>query len=108
MKLVLAIVHDDDANDIIRILNQKGLMVTKMASTGGFLRVGNTTLIIGVEDDKVDEVTGIFEERCKTRKKVVGDSTPYTNVEGFMRRPIEVQIGGATVFVLDVEQFLKM
>ena len=55
MKLVLAIVHDDDANDIIRILNQKGLMVTKMASTGGFLRVGNTTLIIGVEDDKVDD-----------------------------------------------------
>ncbi|MCI8341944.1 MAG: hypothetical protein HFE62_01820 [Firmicutes bacterium] len=108
MKLVLAIVHDEDANDIIRILNQKGFMVTKMSSTGGFLRVGNTTLITGVDDDRVKEVTGIFEERCRTRKKVVGESTPYTNIDGFMRKPIEVQVGGATVFVLDVEKFLKI
>jgi uncharacterized protein YaaQ len=79
-----------------------------MSSTGGFLRVGNTTLITGVDDDRVKEVTGIFEERCRTRKKVVGESTPYTNIDGFMRKPIEVQVGGATVFVLDVEKFLKI
>lgn len=108
MKLVLAIVHDEDASDIIKILNQKGLMVTKMASTGGFLRVGNTTLIIGVKDEQVKEVEDIFQERCKTRKKVVGESTPYTNIDGFMRRPIEVQVGGATIFVIDVEQFHKI
>ena len=90
MKLVIAIVHDDDAAKLVRLLNQEGFMVTKLVSSGGFLRVGNTTLISGVEDDKV------------------GDYTPYTNLDGFVRRPIEVKVGGATVFVVDVEQFIKI
>ena len=108
MKLVLAIIHDEDAPDIMKILNQKGFMVTKLASTGGFLRAGNTTLITGVEDEQVEEVSGIFKERCKMRKKVVGESTPYTNMDGFLRRPVEVEVGGATIFVMEVSQFIKI
>ncbi|MGL4791616.1 MAG: cyclic-di-AMP receptor [Anaerotignaceae bacterium] len=108
MKLVLAIIHDEDAGEILKILNKAGFMVTKLATTGGFLKAGNTTLIIGVEEEKVNELTTIFEQRCKTRKKIVGENTPYTNIEGFSRKPIEVEVGGATVFVMDVEQFFKI
>ncbi|MGE4213445.1 MAG: cyclic-di-AMP receptor [Anaerotignaceae bacterium] len=108
MKLVLAIIHDEDAPDIMKILNQKGFMVTKLASTGGFLRAGNTTLIIGVEDESVDNVTQIFQAKCKMRKKIVGENTPYTNMDGFLRRPVEVEVGGATVFVMEVSQFIKI
>jgi len=108
MKLVLAIIHDEDAPDIMKILNKKGFMVTKLASTGGFLHVGNTTLITGVEDDKVDEVNAIFEAKCKMRKKMVGENTPYTNMDGFLRHPVEVEVGGATIFVMEVSQFIKI
>ncbi|HCT65560.1 MAG TPA: hypothetical protein DIC60_09910 [Lachnospiraceae bacterium] len=108
MKLVLAIIHDEDAPDIMKILNEKAFMVTKLASTGGFLRSGNTTLIIGVENDRVDEVIEIFQAKCKMQKKIVGETTPYTNMDGFMRHPIEVEVGGATVFVMEVSQFIKI
>ena len=108
MKLVLAIVHDDDAAKLVRLLNQEGFMVTKLVSSGGFLRVGNTTLISGVEDEKVEDVLNIFRTNCKMKNKMVGDFTPYTNLDGFVRRPIGVKVGGATVFVLDVDQFVKI
>ena len=71
MKLVLAIVQDDDALDLIEELNDKGFRVTKLATTGGFLKSGNTTLMIGVEIDKVDVVINIIEEVCKRIKKLV-------------------------------------
>ena len=108
MKLVLAIVHDDDAAKLVRLLNQEGFMVTKLVSSGGFLRVRNTTLFSGVEDEKVEDVLNIFRTNCKMKNKMVGDFTPYTNLDGFVRRPIEVKVGGATVFVLDVDQFVKI
>lgn len=55
MKLVLAIIHDEDAARLTTALNKEGFQVTKLASTGGFLRVGNTTMLIGVEEDRLDE-----------------------------------------------------
>ena len=67
MKLVLAIIHDDDAMSIMKLLNEKGYFVTKLATTGGFLRAGNTTLITGVDDNDVSNVIEIFETRCKSK-----------------------------------------
>lgn len=109
MKLVLAIVQDDDALDLIEELNDKGFRVTKLATTGGFLKSGNTTLMIGVEIDKVDIVIKIIEEVCKRRKQVVSTQPGLSGESGmYMPFPLEVEVGGATVFVIDVDKFVKI
>ena len=108
MKLVLAIVQDDDALDLIEELNDKGFRVTKLATTGGFLKSGNTTLMIGVEIDKVDVVINVIEEVCKRRKQVVSTQPGLSGESGmYMPFPLEVE-GGATVFVIDVDKFVKI
>lgn len=109
MKLVLAIVQDDDALDLIEELNDKGFRVTKLATTGGFLKSGNTTLMIGVEIDNVDIVINIIEEVCKRRKQVVSTQPGLSGESGmYMPFPLEVEVGGATVFVIDVDKFVKI
>lgn len=108
MKLVMAIIHDDDAQDVMGLLSEKGYFITKLATTGGFLRSGNTTLITGVEDQEVEQVIGIFEERCKSRMQTTAFTNPYGVMEGYIPFPVEVKVGGATIFVLDVEQFKKI
>lgn len=108
MKLILAIIHDEDAHKLTTALNKNNFQVTKLASTGGFLRVGNTTMLIGVEEDKVDQVLNIIHEKCQTKKQMTIANQPYTTTpEGYIPYPIEVTAGGATVFVIDVEQFCK-
>ncbi len=109
MKLVLAIVQDEDAVGVMDELNVSGFMVTKMCSSGGFLRAGNTTLLIGVEDAEVQAVLRIIESSCKSHKRVVNTGgAGATAVSGaFFSYPVEVTVGGATVFVLDVDQFHK-
>ena len=109
MKLVLAIVQDDDALDLIEELNDKGFRVTKLATTGGFLKSGNTTLMIGVEIDKVDVVINIIEEVCKRRKQVVSTQPGLSGESGmYMPFPLEVELGGATLFVIDVYKYVKI
>ena len=109
MKLVIAMVQDDDALDLIDAITEAGFRVTKLATTGGFLKLGNTTLIIGVEADKVQKVIDVVEDICKTRKQIITTPTPITgNIDMYMSYPIEVEVGGATVFVLDVDQFIKI
>ena len=109
MKLVLAIVQDDDALDLIEELNDKGFRVTKLATTGGFLKSGNTTLMIGVEIDKVDVVINVIEKVCKRRKQVVSTQPGLSGESGmYMPFPLEVEVGGATVFVIDVDKFVKI
>ena len=60
MKLVIAMVQDEDSEAAVHTLNEHGYRVTKLATTGGFLRRGNTTLLIGVEDGQVDDVMGVL------------------------------------------------
>jgi uncharacterized protein YaaQ len=111
MKLVLAIVQDDDAIDLIEELTDKDYRVTKLATTGGFLKSGNTTLMIGVEEKEVKNLINVIEDVCKRRKEMVPTSTPNTigtNSGMYVPYPIEVEVGGATIFVLDVDQFYKV
>lgn len=109
MKLVMAIIHDDDAQKVMDELSRNQFGVTKLASTGGFLKSGNTTLIIGAGEEKVDDVISIIENKCKSRKQVTTANFPLTSVsDGYVPYPIEVTVGGATIFVLDVEQFKKI
>lgn len=109
MKLVIAMVQDDDALDVVDAITDAGFRVTKLASTGGFLKAGNTTLIIGVEAEKVQKVIDVVEDICKKRKQIITTPTPITgNVDMYMSYPIEVEVGGATIFVVDVDQFIKI
>lgn len=109
MKLIIAIVQDDDAVDLIDLLTESGFRVTKLATTGGFLKAGNTTLMIGVEKENVDKVLAQIEEICKTRDQVVTTPAPIAGSTGvYVPYPVEVEVGGATVFVVDVDKFVKI
>ena len=111
MKLIIAIVQDEDASRLVNQLMKNGYGVTKLATTGGFLRAGNTTLLIGVDDEKLKAVMDIIEHVCKSRKQMT--TTPSTmgamgGMPGAASYPVEVTVGGATVFVLTVDQFVKL
>lgn len=108
MKLVIAIVQDDDALDLVDELNNKGYTVTKLATTGGFLKSGNTTLIIGVEAVKVDQVIDVIKENCEVRKGIMPVQEPMPEPTAiYVPYPVEIEVGGATVFVVDVDKYLK-
>jgi uncharacterized protein YaaQ len=109
MKLLITIVHDHDAQKLMDDLNKGGYKATRMASTGGFLREGNTTFMIGVEKERVDIVLDIIKKNCKSRKKTITPMSPIANsLESYYSFPMDVQIGGATVFIINVEDFLKI
>ncbi|WP_050699353.1 MULTISPECIES: cyclic-di-AMP receptor [Eubacteriales] len=107
MKLVLAIVNKDDSSMVSAALTQEGFPVTKLATTGGFLMAGNTTFISGVEDDKVDQVIRIIEQQSSRRTQLV-PSTSTMDMGMYTSMPVEVTVGGATIFVLDVDRFEKV
>lgn len=109
MKLIIAIVHDEDTHELVHRLTEDGYGVTKLATTGGFLRSGNTTLLIGVEEEKLEAVMNIIGDVCKTRKGIITPPSPVLGSTGiFVPTPMEVTIGGATVFVLEVDRFEKI
>ncbi len=109
MKLVLAIINDEDAYEVMDILSEEKFSVTKLATTGGFLRAGNTTLICGTEEENIPRFTEIIEKNCRSRKQITqGGAVHTTGNENFFPIPTEVLVGGATIFVLDVDQFKKI
>ncbi|MBR5258697.1 MAG: cyclic-di-AMP receptor [Clostridia bacterium] len=108
MKLLIAIVQDEDASRLVSALMNEGYGVTKLATTGGFLRAGNTTLLIGVDDCKLDGAMSVIERVCKSRKQIATQPTQMSpGMASFTPFPVEVVVGGATVFQLNVEQFKK-
>jgi len=109
MKMILAIVNDEDGPKVMNELNKRNFGVTKLGSTGGFLRVGNTTLLLGLEEEKVSEAIDIIKSKSKSRKQVVNSSIIPNGSGGmYMPYPVEVVVGGATVFVLNIEQYEKV
>lgn len=108
MKLVIAIVQDEDVSKLIDELTTKEFRVTKLASTGGFLKSGNTTLLIGVEESKLSNVMGIIEDICTTREITTAmPSIPMTQ-DTYVPYPYQIKIGGATIFILDVERYERI
>ncbi|NMB07262.1 MAG: hypothetical protein GX981_02595 [Tissierellia bacterium] len=94
MKLIIAIVQDEFTNQVIKDLMAKKYRTTKLSSTGGFLKSGNTTLLIGVDNREVKNVVSIIEESCKSKKVNKGKE--------------ELNIGGATIFVLNMEDYKRI
>ena len=101
MKLVVAIVHHEDAGPLVDALLDHEFRATRLHSSGGFLKQSNATMIVGVEDDQVETVIGLVRETCTSRTQVVNPMPPIMEPgEFFMPYPLEVEVGGATVFVL--------
>jgi len=103
MKMIVAIINGDDASTVAEELNRDGITCTKINSKGGYLKAGNTTLISGVDENRVEHALEVIRKNTKKRTLTFHDM--YGNVRGM---PLEITVGGATVFVLDVEQFIKM
>lgn len=106
MKLVVAVVQDQDSNRLANALTKGNFRATKLASTGGFLRSGNTTFLIGVDDSLIPKLLDIIRDNCRAREQMVSPVSPLGgNADSYIPYPIEVEVGGATVFVLPIEQF---
>lgn len=107
--MVVCIISNKDSKELLTKIIEKGYSATKLASTGGFLKEGNTTLLIGVPAESIDEVIEIISSVCEARKRII---TPITalpgTTEAFMPFTMEVTVGGATIFVLDVEKHMKV
>lgn len=107
MKMIFAIVNKDDSNTVQSALTREGYSATKLATTGGFLMSGNATFLVGTEDNRVDDVIAIIEKHSKKRTQMVPSSASY-GVGMYTSFPVEVQVGGATIFVTNVERFEKL
>jgi uncharacterized protein YaaQ len=106
VKLVLAVVQKKDSSGLQEALVKADFHVTKLASTGGFLRAGNTTFMIGTDDEKVEGLLELIHNHCRSRMQIMSPISSLDSItDGYMMQPVEVEVGGATVFVLDVDQF---
>jgi uncharacterized protein YaaQ len=104
MRLIMAVVQSQDAGQLVEALTEQGFRVTRLSSQGGFLREGNVTLLLSVEDTQVDGVIGIVREHCSTRTRYISPMPPIAESgEFYPPAPLEVQVGGATIFVLRAE-----
>ena len=109
MKLVTAVVHSEDAGALVDALLEAEFRATRLSSSGGFLKQGNATILVGVDDDKVDAVLDVIRANCHSRKQFVNPMPPIMEPgEFYMPYPVEVEVGGATVFILPVERFERL
>ncbi len=109
MKLVFAIVHDEDSPRLMAEMNRIGYRVTKLNSSGGFLRSGNTTLMMVVEEAQQEDVLETIRQYSSSRKAAINTSvTPSSMGGSYIPYPVEITVGGATVFIVNVEHFEKM
>jgi uncharacterized protein YaaQ len=109
VKLVIAVVQGEDAQRAVDALSQAGISSTRISSTGGFLQQGNVTLLVGVDEAKVPSAVQIIRENCRERTRYLTPVMPTAEPGDFMAAfPVEVQVGGATVFVVPVDSFEKI
>lgn len=94
MKLIIAIVQDDYISKVVKTLMENKIRTTKLSSTGGFLKAGNTTLFIGVDDDKIDIVVDLIKAETHSKSVRAGND--------------EITVGGANLFIMDIDQYLKI
>ena len=109
VKLVVAIVHNEDAGVLVDALLEHEYRATRLHSSGGFLKQSNATIMLGVEDEQVEDVLSIVSDNCHSRSQVINPMPPIMEPgEFFMPYPLEVEVGGATVFVVPVERVERL
>lgn len=104
MKLIIAIINHDDAGAVIKELTKAGFSSTRLSTTGGFLMAGNVTILVGVDEEKVQAAINIIREQSHSRKQMIPAASEL-NYGYYPNVPVEVMVGGATIFVVDVERF---
>ncbi|SRR5260221_14743907 len=105
MKLIIATVQDQDADRVVSGLTEKAYRVTRVGTTGGFLQQGNTTLLVGVEEASVPPVLDILKKLSERRTRYMPMATGAAPNGVGIYSYVEVEVGGATVFIMDVSHF---
>ncbi len=108
MKLIVAIIQAYDSDRLLRAVTDAGFGATKIVSTGGFLRMGNATVLMGVADDRVQECLDIIQANCKPRVEVAFDPAEHEFIEWFPIGVHDVMVGGAVVFIVRVSDFVRV
>ena len=108
MKLILAVVNREDTRAVTDALSDGGFSSTWLTTSGGFLHARNATMLVGVEEEKVEQVLEIVKTHCHSRKRTISSAGLGMSREAMLSMPVEVKVGGAVVFVLDAEQFMKI
>ncbi len=109
IKLVLAVVQEKDAGRLIDALMEAEIQATMLASTGGFLREGNATILSGVEDHQVDVVLGVISRVCQRREQLMTPIPPVVEpVDSYVTYPVKVEVGGAIVFIMNVDRMERV
>ena len=109
MKLVLSVVQEKDAGRLIDALTEADVQATMLASTGGFLREGNATIMSGVEDQQVEMVLSVIKRVCQRREQLMTPIPPVVEpVDSYVTYPVKVEVGGAIVFVMNVERMERV
>ena len=109
MKLVIAIIHSEDAGALVDALTDKEYRVTRLQSTGGFLKQSNASVLVGVEEAQVEDVLAVIRETCHARQQFINPMPPIMEPgEFYMPYPVEVSFGGATVFVIEVARYERI
>ena len=107
MKLITAIVNKEDSKNVCNELIKAKFYVTRLATTGGFLMAGNVTILVGVDEEKVQTVIDIIKEQSHSRKQMIPTTTEMS-YGYYPSMPVEVVVGGATIFVVDIERFERV
>jgi len=109
MKLVLVITQEQDAGRLIDALTEVEVQATMLASTGGFLRAGNATILTGVDDGQVEAVLEVVRRVCQRREQLMTPIPPVVEpVDSYVTYPVKVEVGGAITFVLNVERMERV
>jgi uncharacterized protein YaaQ len=107
-RLCVIVASNTDADRLMRALVADGFIATKIASSGGFLRRGNTTILTGVAESAVDQLMELVRQECHARTEIMSvDALPFDPAAG-VGTPVEVRVGGAIAFVLDVARFERV
>ena len=107
MKLIIAIINRDDSKAVTQSLTKQGFSSTRLSTTGGFLLSSNVTVLVGVDEEKVQDVIDVIKEHSHARKQMIPASTEMNH--GYCpTMPVEVTVGGATIFVVDIERFERI
>lgn len=110
MKLAIVIVQKEDSKKLEDILISEKYQLTRFDSLGGFLKKKNSTFFVGVEDEKLEKLLDLIRKTCKARKEIITSALPSTPGLGetLITDGTKIQIGGAIVFIVEVEKFVKV
>lgn len=110
-KLILAIMRKDDYNDTVAKLNENGIFVTKLSSSGGFLKKENVTAMIGVDESKFEIAMDILKQYAGRHQEIqytmpaMMSDYPDNGID--MAIPVDTEVGGITIFTMTLDSIDK-